>query len=204
MHVQGGKNIRLSQPQQMMAATREAITEAYAGDIIGVFDPGIFSIGDTICDKKMNIEFEGIPTCAPERFAIVEQVDSMKRKQVAAGMQQIAQEGAIQIFFEPNGGLERVIVGVVGELQFEVLESRMESEYKVKFRRTATEYQFIRRYLNKDVLPTSLNLYDTKWVKDVRGRDYLIFRSEWCIKWAYEKNEGIELAEFGTAQDDDD
>ena len=136
--------------------------------------------------------------------AIVEQVDSMKRKQFAAGMQQIAQEGAIQIFFEPNGGLERVIVGVVGELQFEVLESRMESEYKVKFRRTATEYQFIRRYLNKDVLPTSLNLYDTKWVKDVRGRDYLIFRSEWCIKWAYEKNEGIELAEFGTAQDDDD
>ena len=203
-HVQGGKNIRLSQPQQMMAATREAITEAYAGDIIGVFDPGIFSIGDTICDKKMNIEFEGIPTFAPERFAIVEQVDSMKRKQFAAGMQQIAQEGAIQIFFEPNGGLERVIVGVVGELQFEVLESRMESEYKVKFRRTATEYQFIRRYLNKDVLPTSLNLYDTKWVKDVRGRDYLIFRSEWCIKWAYEKNEGIELAEFGTAQDDDD
>ena len=80
----------------------------------------------------------------------------------------------------------------------------MESEYKVKFRRTATEYQFIRRYLNKDVPPTSLNLYDTKWVKDVRGRDYLIFRSEWCIKWAYEKNEGIELAEFGTAQDDDD
>jgi len=128
----------------------------------------------------------------------------MKRKQFAAGMQQIAQEGAIQIFFEPNGGLERVIVGVVGELQFEVLESRMDSEYKVKFRRTATEYQFIRRYMNKDVPPTSLNLYDTKWVKDVRGRDYLIFRSEWCIKWAYEKNEGIELAEFGTAQDDDE
>ncbi len=201
-HVQGGKNIRLSQPQQMMAQNRENITEAYAGDIIGVFDPGIFSIGDTVCDRKLDIQFEGIPTFAPERFAIVEQIDSMKRKQFAAGMQQIAQEGAIQIFFEPNGGLERVIVGVVGELQFEVLESRMESEYKVKFRRTATEFQFIRRYLNKDVLPSALNLYDTKWVKDVRGRDYLIFRSEWCIRWAYEKNEGIQLAEFGTQQDE--
>ena len=69
---------------------------------------------------------------------------------------------------------------------------------------TLKHMEFIRRYLNKDVPPTSLNLYDTKWVKDVRGRDYLIFRSEWCIKWAYEKNEGIELAEFGTAQDDDE
>ena len=203
-HVQGGKMLRLSQPQQMMAQNRENITEAYAGDIIGVFDPGIFSIGDTVCAKSLDIQFEGIPTFAPERFAIVEQIDSMKRKQFAAGMQQIAQEGAIQIFFEPNGGLERVIVGVVGELQFEVLESRMESEYKVKFRRTPTEFQFIRRYLNKDVPPSALNLYDTKWVKDVRGRDYLIFRSEWCIKWAYEKNEGIQLAEFGTAQDIDD
>ena len=196
-HVQGGKTLRLSQPQQMMAQERERIEEAYAGDIMGVFDPGIFHIGDTVCDRGSEIRFEGIPTFAPERFAIVEQVDSMKRKQFAAGMQQIAQEGAIQIFFEPGGGLERVVVGVVGELQFEVLESRMESEYRVKFRRIPTEYQHIRRYLSTERSPQDLNLYDTKWVRDVHGTDYLIFRSEWCIQWALEKNEGIRLAEFG-------
>ena len=89
-HVQGKKSFRLSQPQQMMASEREVINEAYAGDIIGVFDPGIFSIGDTICEKGRKIQFEGIPTFAPEHFAMVEQVDSMKRKQFSKGMNQIA------------------------------------------------------------------------------------------------------------------
>ena len=116
-HVQGAKPLRLSQPQQMMAQEREVIDEAYAGDIIGVFDPGIFSIGDTVCEKDLRVRFEGIPTFAPEVFTMVEQVDSMKRKQFAKGMNQIAQEGAIQIFTEPESGMERVIVGVVGVLR---------------------------------------------------------------------------------------
>ena len=121
-HVQGGKNLRLAQPQQLMAQERAIIDEAYAGDIIGVFDPGIFSIGDTICETGMNVQFEGIPTFAPEHFAAVERVDTMKRKQFEKGITQIAQEGAIQIFHEPFTGVEEVIVGVVGVLQFEVLE----------------------------------------------------------------------------------
>ena len=95
--------------------------EAYAGDIIGVFDPGIFSIGDTLTTAKP-FKFEGIPTFAPEHFARVRQVDTMKRKQFMKGMQQIAQEGAIQIFQEYNMGMEEVIVGVVGVLQFDVLK----------------------------------------------------------------------------------
>ena len=95
-HVQGGKKIRLSQPQQMMAQDRKIVEEAYAGDIIGVFDPGIFSIGDTVCAPGEQIEFEGIPTFAPEHFAKIRQVDTMKRKQFIKGVSQIAQEGAIQ------------------------------------------------------------------------------------------------------------
>ena len=119
-HVQGGnKKIKLSQPQQMMAQERHIVDEAYAGDIIGVFDPGIFSIGDTLTTAKP-FKFEGIPTFAPEHFARVRQVDTMKRKQFMKGMQQIAQEGAIQIFQEYNMGMEEVIVGVVGVLQFDV------------------------------------------------------------------------------------
>ena len=81
-HVQGGKKIRLSQPQQLMAQDRKIVEEAYAGDIIGVFDPGIFSIGDTLCASNTKFEFEGIPTFAPEHFARVRQVDTMKTKTV--------------------------------------------------------------------------------------------------------------------------
>ena len=91
-HVQGGKKIRLSQPQQMMAQDRKIVEEAYAGDIIGVFDPGIFSIGDTLCLSNEKFEFEGIPTFAPEHFARVRQIDTMKRKQFLKGVNQIAQE----------------------------------------------------------------------------------------------------------------
>ena len=81
------EKIKLSQPQQMMAQERQIVEEAYAGDIIGVFDPGIFSIGDTICTTAKTFEFEGIPTFAPEHFARVRQVDTMKRKQFVKGMQ---------------------------------------------------------------------------------------------------------------------
>ena len=196
-HVQGQKAFRLSQPQQMMASEREVIDEAYAGDIIGVFDPGIFSIGDTVCEKGMKTRFEGIPTFAPEHFAIVEQVDSMKRKQFAKGMNQIAQEGAIQIFFEPNSGLERVIVGVVGVLQFEVLEYRLKNEYGCDLRRTNMNYQQIRWIENPDLDPKTLKLsHDTKWVQDFRGNNLLIFTSEWAIRWVLEDNPGLSLLEF--------
>ncbi len=197
-HVQEGKSIKLSQPQQMMAQEREIVDEAYAGDIIGVFDPGIFSIGDTVCSPKMKIAYEGIPTFAPEHFATVEQIDTMKRKQFVKGMNQIAQEGAIQIFFEPGGGMERVIVGVVGVLQFEVLEYRLKNEYGVDVRRSNLSYQFIRWIENENLNPATLNLTsDTKWVQDYRGNDLLIFTSEWNIRWALEKNPDLRLTEFG-------
>ena len=80
-HVQGDKKVRLSQPQQMMASERKMIDKAYAGDIIGIFDPGIFSIGDTITTSPKKFAYEGIPTFAPEHFARVRQVNTMKRKQ---------------------------------------------------------------------------------------------------------------------------
>lgn len=86
----------MSQPQQMMAQDRKIVEEAYAGDIIGLFDPGIFSIGDTVCMSSRKIQYEGIPTFAPEHFARVRQVDTMKRKQFVKGIEQIAQECAIR------------------------------------------------------------------------------------------------------------
>ena len=196
-HVQGGKALRLAQPQQLMAQERAIIDEAYAGDIIGVFDPGIFSIGDTICEKGMEVCYEGIPTFAPEHFAGVERVDTMKRKQFEKGILQIAQEGAIQIFHEPFTGVEEVIVGVVGVLQFEVLEYRLRSEYGVEIRRRAMPYELVRWVENEEIDIPSLNLTsDTKWVQDFKGNNLLLFTADWCVNWALSKNEGLRLREF--------
>ena len=201
-HVQANKPIKLSRPQQMMAEEREVIDEAYAGDIIGVFDPGVFSIGDTICEKGMKIQYAGIPTFAPEHFAIVEQIDSLKRKQFAKGITQIAQEGAIQMFFIPGTGMERVYVGVVGVLQFDVLEFRMESEYGVKYNRADTPHSLVRFIESTDIDPKTLNLMQaTKWVQDSKGRNLLLFTADYEINWALDKNPGLVLKEFSQMQE---
>ena len=195
-HVQGGKPLRLAQPQQMMAESREVVDEAYAGDIIGVFDPGIYSIGDTICDKSRKVCFEGIPTFAPEHFAMFERVDTMKRKQFETGIRQIAQEGAIQIFHEPNSGLESVIVGVVGTLQFDVLEYRLRTEYSTEVRRRDLPQEHV-RWIVGDTDPSTLELTrDTRWVQDFKGNNLLLFTGEWLVAWTQKQNPGLELAEF--------
>lgn len=197
-HVQGEKKIRLSQPQQMMAQERHHVTEAYAGDIIGVFDPGIFSIGDTLCNSKNKFEYEGIPTFAPEHFAKVRQVDTMKRKQFIKGIEQIAQEGAIQIFQEFNTGMEEIIVGVVGVLQFDVLKFRLESEYRVEIHLDVLPYEHIRWIENKEIDVAGLSVTsDTKKIKDLKGNPLLIFTHPWSIRTVEERNEGLILSEFG-------
>ncbi len=203
LHVQNNRTMRLSQPQQIMANEREVIEEAYAGDIMGVFDPGVFSIGDTICSPSKKVVFEGIPTFAPEHFSRIRQKDTLKRKQFIKGTTQIAQEGAIQIFSEPQSGFEEVIVGVVGVLQFDVLEYRLKSEYNVDIIREDLSYEYIRWITSKKHLDGGLDelkklvlTSDTKLIQDVRGNYLLIFTSEWNIKWALDKNDGLELAEF--------
>lgn len=196
-HVQASKNIKLAQPQQLMASDRSIIDEAYAGDIIGVFDPGIFSIGDTICSKGMGVCYEGIPTFAPEHFSAIECKDTMKRKQFQKGIEQIAQEGAIQIFHEPNSGFEQVIVGVVGVLQFEVLEYRLKTEYGVEIRRRDLPYECIRWIDSCEKPLNELNLTsDTKVVQDFKSNLLLLFASEWNIRWAEDKNPGLVLSSF--------
>ena len=196
-HMQGNKKIKLSQSKQLMADDREEIQEAYSGDIIGVFDPGIFSIGDTICTPKHKFKFEGIPTFAPEHFARIRNTDTMKRKQFVKGVEQIAQEGAIQIFTEIGGSMEEIIVGVVGVLQFEVLEYRLKNEYNVNIKREPLGYQFIRWIDNEEIDLYSLNLSsDTKRVQDLRGKYLLLFSNQWGINWATDKNKELLVYAF--------
>lgn len=197
-HVQGGRKVKLSQPQQLMADDRKIIEEAYAGDIIGVFDPGIFSIGDTLELSNKKFAFEGIPTFAPEHFARVRQIDTMKRKQFIKGINQIAQEGAIQIFQEYNTGMEEIIVGVVGVLQFDVLKYRLESEYNVEIRLETLPYEYIRWIGN----PTEIDLdrivgtSDMKKIKDLKDRPLLLFVNEWSIGMVLDRNKGLILNDF--------
>ena len=197
-HIQGGKVMRLSQPQQIMADERKILSEAYAGDIIGVFDPGIFSIGDTLCMPKEQFQYEGIPTFAPEHFARVRQLDTMKRKQFVKGITQIAQEGAIQIFQEFNTGMEEIIVGVVGVLQFDVLKYRLENEYNVEIRLENLPYEHIRWIENKDIdLDKLTGTSDMKKIKDLKGNPLLLFVNQWSIGMTIERNNGLILSEFG-------
>ena len=194
-HSGSGKMIQLKQPQQFMADEREAVENAYPGDIIGLFDPGIFALGDSLCTGKKR-RFPGIPMFAPEFFARVSSIDSLKRKQFVKGVLQLSEEGAIQTFKRPGIGFEEIIVGVVGVLQFEVLEHRLKTEYNAEIRRQQLPYRFVRWITKSPKAIEDLKLSSTSSLaKDARERDVILFENEWSIRWALENNEGLELAE---------
>jgi peptide chain release factor 3 len=197
-HVQGKKKVKLAQPQQMMAQERHIIEEAYAGDIIGVFDPGIFAIGDTLCTSNEKFAFEGIPTFAPEHFARCRQIDTMKRKQFMKGVTQIAQEGAIQIFQDTNTGMEEIIVGVVGVLQFDVLKFRLKNEYNVEIGLEPLPYEHIRWIANPDEFPLSkiTGPSDMRKITDLKGNPLVLFVNSWSVGMCLDRNKGLELTEF--------
>ena len=192
-HVQGGKKIRLTQPQQLMAQDRKIVEEAYAGDIIGV--------GDTLCASNEKFQFEGIPTFAPEHFARVRQVDTMKRKQFIKGVNQIAQEGAIQIFQEFNSGMEEIIVGVVGVLQFEVLTYRLRNEYNVEVILEKLPFEHIRWVENPGEVDVAriLGTSDMKRIKDLKDNPLLLFINSWSVGMVLDRNPALKLSEFGRA-----
>ena len=179
-----------------MADERAIVETAYPGDIIGLFDPGIYRLGDTISQQK-DLHFARIPVFAPEHFARVRPFDSMKRKQFLKGIMQLSNEGAIQTFTRDEIGLEQSIVGVVGVLQFDVFEYRMNNEYNVDIRMQRMPHQFIRWIENDDLDWGQLVLNsDTKKVQDFHGGRLLLFTNNWSINWALEHNEGLQLSEF--------
>ena len=126
------------------------------------------------------------------------QVDTMKRKQFVKGISQIAQEGAIQIFQEYNTGMEEIIVGVVGVLQFDVLKYRLENEYNVEIRLDSLPYEYIRWITNEEIdLNRLVGTSDMKKIKDLKGNPLLLFINSWSIGMTLDRNEGLVLSEFG-------
>ena len=200
-HVRLDKKITLAQPQQFMAQERTIVEDAYAGDIIGVFDPGIFRIGDTLTSASQPFRFEGIPVFPPEFFAKVMPMDSMKRKQFLKGIDQLSEEGAIQLYKQPDIGTETYIMGVVGVLQFEVLEHRLKNEYGVEILRTNLNYRHARWVSSENpsqpVEPKRLTITSTSLlVLDKDNAPVILFESEWGISWALERNPGLLLEDI--------
>jgi peptide chain release factor 3 len=197
-HVNTGKNMRLSQPQQFMADERSAVTTAWPGDIIGLFDPGVFALGDTIVSGKKKFHFEGIPMFAPEYFARIVPEETLRRKQFVKGIEQLSQEGAIQVFKHLDIGRQELICGACGVLQFDVLKHRLKIEYNVDIRQETLPYKAV-RWLEDGVDPKSLMLSSTTTPGvDNEGRNVLFFGNEWSISWVEQNNEGVKLLKTAT------
>lgn len=189
-----GKSIRLAQPQQFMAQERLIVEEAFPGDIIGVFDPGIFNIGDSLSEKNNKLRFDNIPIFPAEHFARVVAKDTMKRKQFLKGIEELSEEGAIQVFKQVDIGIEALIIGAVGHLQFEVLEHRLKFEYGADLNINILPLRHARWLADKTLDPRTLNLTSSTTIaEDKLGRYVLIFENEWSIDWAKEKNNDLEL-----------
>lgn len=184
-HVRMEKQIRLSQPQQFLAQDRIIVEHAYPGDIIGVFDPGIFQIGDTIA-TGVPVRFAGIPYFSPEHFASVRLRDAMKRKQLSKGLDQLAQEGAVQLYRPFGWGATENIVGAVGILQFDVMAYRLKHEYGVDAELELLPYQ-LARWVDGAGDKARLQSNDATCVLDRAGRLVVLFKSEWAFRWV-EKN----------------
>lgn len=196
-HNRSGKPIKLAQPQQFLAQDRQIVDEAYPGDIVGLFDPGIFGIGDTLCDPSHKFNYEDFPVFPPEKFARVQAKDTMKRKQFVKGVEQLTQEGAIQLFQQAGAGTESYIVGTVGTLQFEVLEYRLKNEYGVDIVMNMQPYEVARWMTYSDgreVTPASLRGADRgMFVYDRRNNPVLLVNNEWALGWITDNNPDLEL-----------
>ena len=194
-HVQSGKQVKLSQPQQFLAQERVIVDDAYPGDIIGIFDPGIFGVGDTLCQPGQSFRFQDFPVFPPEHFARVQAKDTMKRKQFVKGMTQLGQEGAVQIFQQPLF-LDSYIVGAVGSLQFDVLEYRLKQEYGVDLLMHHLSYG-VARWLAGDALDlTALKGLDNGLlVEDMKNRPLVLISNEWQLNWAKERNPHVRFLE---------
>ncbi len=185
-HIRSGKTLRISSPTAFMASQKEVIDEAFPGDIIGVPDTGNFIIGDTITDGE-DIHFKGLPSFSPELFRYIENADPMKSKQLAKGVDQLMDEGVAQLFTSQFNG--RKIIGTVGQLQFEVIQFRLEHEYNAKCR-----FEALQMYKacwiqsdDKKELEEFKKRKHQKMAKDKLGRDVFMADSPFILQMAQDE-----------------
>lgn len=194
-HVRLGRELRLSHSNQFVAQERETVDVAYAGDIVGVNDTGNFQIGDSITTGK-TVHFEDIPKFPPELFAKLSVSDAMKRQKLQKGLKQISEEGAVQLFIDPIIGTQDPVIGVVGELQFEVLLYRLKDEYGLDVRLNRLPYSVARWPRDKDGKPAEQLNGNYTVYRDLNEQPVILLEKEWDLNWAKKENPDIE---FGTS-----
>ncbi|HEY8080271.1 MAG TPA: peptide chain release factor 3 [Labilithrix sp.] len=181
------RDLRLANPTQFLAQDRSIVEHAYAGDVLGVYDPGVFEIGDTLTDGP-DFTFEEIPSFAPEHFARLVMADPMRRKQLQKGIEQLAQEGTIQLYRPPDARAGDVILGAVGQLQLEVVKFRLKDEYGVEIRYEAVQCVHARWISKKDGSEVDIAQLQRERpgtvVVDVRGRPVVLFAGDWQLNAA--------------------
>jgi peptide chain release factor 3 len=186
-HFRLGKAVRLSRAEQFFAQARESVMEAYAGDIVGLYDPGLFRIGDTLSTNGP-MSFDAVPRFSPEHFGRLLLLDPLKRKQLQKGIQELSEEGTVQLFLEP-GREKDPVCGVVGRLQFDVLMFRLQHEYGAKVTFDLLPYQYA-RWVEGAADCTELKARRVPMaVLDRDNRPVALFRDEWELGRAERDNE---------------
>jgi peptide chain release factor 3 len=194
IHVRTGKKLRLANSTLLMARDRQEVEEAYPGDVVGLFDPGLFRIGDTLADKG-TFHYQGIPSFSPEHFVKVKLVDASRRKALSKGLDQLTQEGLIQMFSDPGSGSAMPVLGAVGPLQFEVLTFRLQSEYGVELKLTPIDFRVARWPRGKWDPADFRHLTSVKLLDDREGHPVLLFDNQHTMRWIQEQHPGLELAD---------
>ncbi|MBV8721796.1 MAG: peptide chain release factor 3 [Candidatus Eremiobacteraeota bacterium] len=195
-NARSGNSVRLSRAMRLFADERESLDVAYAGDVVGLANPGVFAIGDALFDGSP-VEFAPIPAFAPEHFASVRSIDTSSYKSFGKGIAQLREEGAVQVFYPWGSMRTEPIVAVVGELQFEVAKYRLESEYNVKTQFTTLPYA-LARHVEGDAAAIEKAQFpsNAKLVEDWDGKAVALFESEWSLRLALEWNAGLQFTRF--------
>jgi peptide chain release factor 3 len=181
-HTRTGKTVRLSRPQKLFAQDRESIDEAYPGDVIGLNNPGVFAIGDTIYTGTSKLEYAGIPCFSPELFAYLRNPNPSKFKQFQKGVTELREEGAVQIMYSADDAKRNPILAAVGQLQFEVVQFRLKNEYGVETILDPLGYSVARWVLDGwPALEAAGQLFNTMVVKDNLEQPVLLFKNEWNV-----------------------
>ncbi|KPL61357.1 peptide chain release factor 3 [Rossellomorea vietnamensis] len=185
-----GKSIKLAQSTQFLADDRSTVNEAVSGDIIGVYDTGTYQIGDTLVQGKQGFQYEKLPQFTPELFVRVTAKNVMKQKHFQKGILQLVQEGAIQYY---KTRTEDIILGAVGQLQFEVFEHRMKNEYNVDVKMEPIGSKIARWIENEEDVKESMSSSRSMLVKDRHDNLVFLFENDFAMRWFNDKNPDIRL-----------
>lgn len=201
-HARSGKTVRLSRPQKVFAQEREVMEEAYPGDVIGLNNPGVFSIGDTLYTGAKLI-YPGIPSFSPELFAYLRNPDPSLSKKFQKGISQLEEEGAVQVLRTIDGSKQELILAAVGQLQFEVVQFRLNSEYRVETGLDMLPHK-VARWVTEGwgALRESGRMFDVLTVQDRWQRPVLLFRSEWHLQRSQQENAKLRLSPTSPTQTD--